>query len=158
VAPLGGDQIRKKCDEPAKMRREGCRRGAHIAARPVARGCGYEKLKPSPPMKLHRSLITLTFFSIIGPILGADVLANWKEHCAKCHGDDGKGDTKMGRKLSIADLTDPAVQAKFKDEDAIKAMKEGVNDKAGKVAMKPIENLAADDMPALVKFVRGLKK
>jgi cytochrome c553 len=119
---------------------------------------GNVTLIPSPPMKLHRSLLALTLVSIVGPILAADVLANWKEHCAKCHGDDGKGDTKMGRKLSIADLTDPAVQAKFTDEDALKAMKEGVNDKAGKVAMKPIENLAADEMPALVKFVRGLKK
>ena len=119
---------------------------------------GAAKLNSSPLMKLHRSLLALTLVSIVGPILAADVLANWKEHCAKCHGDDGKGDTKMGRKLSIADLTDPAVQAKFTDEAAIKAMKEGVNDKAGKVAMKPIENLAAEEMPALVKFVRGLKK
>jgi len=119
---------------------------------------GPVKLNLSPLMKLHRSLLTLTLVSIVGPILGADALANWKEHCAKCHGDDGKGDTKMGRKLSIADLTDPAVQAKFTDEAALKAMKEGVNDKAGKVAMKPIENLAAEEMPALVKFVRGLKK
>ena len=109
-------------------------------------------------MKSPRSLLALTLVGIVGPILGADVLANWKEHCAKCHGDDGKGDTKMGRKLSIADLTDPAVQAKFTDEAALKAMKEGVNDKAGKVAMKPVENLSAEDMPPLVKFVRGLKK
>jgi mono/diheme cytochrome c family protein len=109
-------------------------------------------------MKLPRTLLALALVSIAGPIIGADVLANWKEHCAKCHGDDGKGDTKMGRKLSIGDLTDPAVQAKFTDEAAGKAMKGGVNDKAGKVAMKPIEGLAADEISALVKFVRGLKK
>jgi cytochrome c553 len=109
-------------------------------------------------MKSKRSLLALAFIGIVAPLVAADVLANWKEHCAKCHGDDGKGDTKMGRKLSIADLTDPAVQAKFTDEAALKAMKDGVTDKAGKVAMKPIEGLPADEMPALVKFVRDLKK
>lgn len=89
---------------------------------------------------------------------GADAAANWKEHCSKCHGDTGKGDTKMGKKLSIADLTDPAVQAKFTDADAMKAMKEGIKDKSDKVAMKPIENVSEADMKALVAYVRTLKK
>lgn len=89
---------------------------------------------------------------------GADAAANWKEHCSKCHGDTGKGDTKMGKKLSIADLTDPAVQAKFTDEAAMKAMKEGIKDKSDKVAMKPIENVSEADMKALVAYVRTLKK
>jgi cytochrome c553 len=111
-------------------------------------------------MKLTRQLLAMVIAlaAIAGAALGADVLTNWKEHCAKCHGDDGKGDTKMGRKLSIADLTDASVQSKFTDEAAVKAMKEGVTDKAGKVAMKPIEGLSADEMQHLVKFVRGLKK
>lgn len=109
-------------------------------------------------MKLPSYILVLTIAAIAGPVVGADVLANWKEHCAKCHGDTGKGDTKMGRKLSIADLTDGAVQAKFTDEAAMKAMKEGVTDKAGKVTMKPVEGVSADEMQALVKHVRGLKK
>ena len=109
-------------------------------------------------MKPHRYLVPLTLIAVAGPIIGADVLTNWKEHCAKCHGDDGKGETKMGRKLSIRDLSDPGVQAKFTDEAALKAIKEGVTDKDGKVTMKPIEGLAADEMPALVKHVRGLVK
>lgn len=90
--------------------------------------------------------------------LGADVAANWKEHCAKCHGDTGKGDTKMGRKLSIADLTDAAVQAKFTDEEAVTAMTKGVNAKDGKVLMKPAENLSPEEIQALAAYVRTLKK
>ena len=109
-------------------------------------------------MKLYRCLIMLPFIAAAGTAIGADALTNWKEHCAKCHGDDGKGETKMGRKLSIADLTDAAVQSKFTDEAAMKAMKEGVTDKAGKVAMKPAEGLTDADMQELVKFVRTLKK
>lgn len=89
---------------------------------------------------------------------GADAASNWKEHCAKCHGDTGKGDTKMGRKLSVADLTDPAVQAKFTDEAALKAMKEGVKDKSDKQTMKPAENISEAEMKALVAHVRALKK
>ena len=27
----------------------------------------------------------------------ADVKENWTAHCAKCHGEDGKGETKMGK-------------------------------------------------------------
>ena len=89
---------------------------------------------------------------------GADAAANWSEHCAKCHGDDGKGQTKMGKKLSIADLTDAKVQAKFTDEEALKAMKEGVKDSSGKQTMKPIENITDADIQALIPLVRGLKK
>lgn len=109
-------------------------------------------------MKLTRLLLALPFAAAAGIAGGADALANWKEHCAKCHGDDGKGDTKMGRKLSIADLSDAKVQAKFTDADALKAMKEGIKDKAGKVAMKPAEGVSEDEMQALVTHVRGLKK
>ena len=88
----------------------------------------------------------------------ADAKTNWGEHCAKCHGDDGKGQTKMGKKLSIRDLSDAKVQAKFTDEEALKAMKVGVKDAAGKVTMKPIEGLSDAEMAALVPYVRAMKK
>lgn len=78
--------------------------------------------------------------------------------CAKCHGADGKGQTKMGQKLGIKDLTDPKVQAELKDEDAIKAIKEGVKDKEGKTLMKPMEGLSDDEIKALVQHIRNFKK
>ncbi len=88
----------------------------------------------------------------------ADGSTNWTDQCAKCHGADGKGETKMGRKLGILDLTDAKVQASFTDEDIVKAIKEGKKDKEGKLAMKAIEGLSDDDMKALVPVVRALKK
>jgi cytochrome c553 len=109
-------------------------------------------------MNTLQKIIALAAAGAALTAFGADAAANWKEHCAKCHGDTGKGDTKMGKKLSIADLTDPAMQAKFTDADALKAMKEGVKDKSDKQAMKPIENVSEDDMKALVAHVRTLKK
>lgn len=103
----------------------------------------------------------LTALLILGSALTAYAStpqANWEEQCAKCHGTDGKGQTKMGKKLKIADLTDPAEQAKFTDEQAVKAMKEGITDKSGKQVMKPVEGLSEDDMKALVPLVRALAK
>lgn len=110
------------------------------------------------PMKTHTVLIMLGLAGVSLAAWGADAAANWKEHCTKCHGDDGKGNTKMGRKLDIRDLSKADVQAKFTDADALKAMKEGLKDKDGKVSMKPAEGLSEDDMKALVGYVRGLKK
>jgi cytochrome c551/c552 len=50
------------------------------------------------------------------------------------------------------------VQANFTDEQALKAMKEGLTDKNGKTSMKAIEGLTDDDMKALIPIVRAFKK
>jgi cytochrome c553 len=88
----------------------------------------------------------------------ADVKENWEKQCLKCHGADGKGDTKMGKKLGIKDHSDAKVQAEMKDADAFKAIKEGLKDKEGKTLMKAAENLTDDQIKALVAYVRSLKK
>jgi cytochrome c553 len=87
----------------------------------------------------------------------ADVKENWEKSCAKCHGPDGKGDTKMGKKLEVKDFTDAKVQADMKDDAMLKAIKEGVKD-GEKIRMKPAEGLSDDEMKALVKYVRDFKK
>ena len=87
----------------------------------------------------------------------ADVKETWDKSCAKCHGPDGKGDTKMGKKLDIKDLTDAKVQGSLKDEEMFKAIKEGVKD-GEKTKMKAAEGLNDQDMQSLVKYVRTLKK
>src|SRR4051812_45784460 len=45
----------------------------------------------------------------------ADAKENWEKTCAKCHGPDGKGQTKMGQKMGIKDYTDAKVQIDLKD-------------------------------------------
>ena len=89
---------------------------------------------------------------------GADAKANWDANCVQCHGKTGNADTKMGKTLSVKDLTDAKVQADFTDEQAFKAMKEGLTDKNGKTTMKAIEGLTDDDMKALIPIVRAFKK
>ena len=87
----------------------------------------------------------------------ADVKENWDKNCAKCHGPDGKGDTKMGKKLEIKDFTDAKVQAALKDDAMFKAIKEGVKD-GEKTRMKAVEGLSDEEMKALVTYIRAFKK
>jgi cytochrome c553 len=87
----------------------------------------------------------------------ADVKETWDKSCKKCHGAEGKGDTTMGKKLEIKDLTDAKVQDSFKDDAAFKAIKEGVKD-GDKTRMKAIEGLSDDEIKAMVAYVRTLKK
>jgi cytochrome c553 len=91
-------------------------------------------------------------------VSAADAKAAFEKDCAKCHGADGKGDTKMGKKVGVKDYSDAKVQAELKDDAAAKAIKEGVKDKEGKVLMKPLEGASDDDIKALVAFMRGFKK
>jgi cytochrome c553 len=108
---------------------------------------------------MKRVLLLLTLLSNLSVAARAfDASAAWDDQCVKCHGKDGAGGTKMGKKLNIKDYTDAKVQADFTDEQAFKAIKEGTKDKGGKVRMKAVEGMADDDIKALVKFFRGLKK
>jgi mono/diheme cytochrome c family protein len=87
----------------------------------------------------------------------AEAKENWDNLCAKCHGADGKGQTKIGQKLGVKDFTDAKVQADLKDDAATKALKEGLKDADGKTLMKPFDTLTDDEIKALVAYVRGLK-
>src|SRR6266700_8196346 len=98
---------------------------------------------------------------VIGTVsLGAaDVQENWEKNCASCHGKDGKGETKAGRKADVKNLTDATYQASFTDEQMFKQIKEGMKDKNGKEKMKAFGGTLSDDeIKALLAFVRGLKK
>src|SRR5512141_74856 len=80
--------------------------------------------------KLIAAAVAVTFGAVM-VASAAEAKENWDKQCAKCHGPDGKGQTKMGQKLGIKDLTDAKVQAELKDDAAAKAIKEGLKDKDG---------------------------
>lgn len=88
----------------------------------------------------------------------APAAENWENHCAKCHGADGKGQTKVGKKLNLRDYTDPAVQAKLTDVEMTKAIVEGLKDDKGKERMKGYaEELSAEEIKDLVAYIRKFK-
>ena len=91
-------------------------------------------------------------------VRAADVKENWDKSCAKCHGTDGKGKTKMGEKLEVKDYTSAKVQEELKDDKMTKAIKDGVKD-GDKTKMKAFGDVLNDDeIKALVKFIRDFKK
>lgn len=109
-------------------------------------------------MKTPLKFLTLTLTMLTAIAVAAPVAENWENHCTKCHGADGKGQTKAGRKLKVRDYTDPAVQAEMKDDTMLKAIVEGVTDEKGKEVMKGYkEELSAEEMAELVTFIRKLK-
>jgi cytochrome c553 len=109
---------------------------------------------------MKKTILLLFIFTAAGlfSASAADTKDNWEKVCGKCHGPDGKGDTKMGQKLGIKDLTDAKLQAELKDDQAFKSIKEGIKDSEGKIKMKPAENISDDEIKALVQYVRTLKK
>ena len=90
-------------------------------------------------------------------VMAAEPSELWQKNCAKCHGADGKGETKMGAKMGIKDLTDAKYQGTFTDEQAFKAIKEGIKD-GDKTKMKAAEGLSDEEIKALVAKVRAYKK
>ena len=95
---------------------------------------------------------------VSAPVFAADAKANYNQHCAKCHGPDGKGQTRMGKQAGAKDYTDPKVQAEMDDAKAFKSIKEGqkVN---GKEAMKPFgDKLSDEEIKALIAYLRAFKK
>ena len=93
-------------------------------------------------MKMPKILLTtLALAASAAALSAADAQANWDKTCKACHGDDGKGATPMGKKLALKDFTDAKYQATFTDDQATKAIKEGIT-KDGSLKMKAFGALA----------------
>ncbi len=109
-------------------------------------------------MKRLAITIAILFAAALTQARAADAKETWEKDCSKCHGADGKGDTKMGKKLEVRDLTDPKVQASFTDEQALKSTKEGVKAE-GKTKMPAFaDKLSDDEIKAVVTYLRSFKK
>lgn len=118
------------------------------------------KHEPQHHKTMKKVILLVTLFGLAAALSAkaADAKDNWDNLCQKCHGAEGKGDTKMGQKLGCKDFTDAKVQADMKDDAATKAIKEGLKSPEDKTLMKPFDTLSDDEVKALVAYVRGLKK
>jgi cytochrome c553 len=99
--------------------------------------------------------VALAFSSVA--LLAEPAADIWSGQCAKCHGTDGAGKTKIGQKLKLKDYSDAKVQAELTDDAMLKAIKNGVTE-GGKERMKAFTDLSDDDAKALVAHIRTLKK
>lgn len=105
--------------------------------------------------------ITTAAFLLGGVLCGSatagNVTALWSINCAACHGKDGKGDTMMGHRLQIKDLTDAKVQAALTDDQATKDIKDGITEN-GRALMKGFGSKFSDEqIKDLVAHVRSFK-
>jgi len=110
---------------------------------------------------MKKLLVLCVSFLVAGLVssYAADAKEIYEKDCAKCHGADGKGKTKMGEKVGVKDYTDAKVQGEMKDEDMAKAIKEGVKEKGtDKTKMKAFADLSDADIKGLVKLIRDFKK
>jgi cytochrome c553 len=113
---------------------------------------------PRSIMKTLLSIASALAFSICAAA-AADAPANWGTLCASCHGKDGAGHTKAGKKLEVKDLTSAEYQKSFSDTDAFNSLKVGFKTPDGTEKMKSFaEKLSDDDIKALVAYVRAMAK
>lgn len=103
-------------------------------------------------------LLTVSAAAILlsaATVRAADGKALYNANCIKCHGDDGKGVTKLGKKLQIRDFTQAEVWNSFDDEDAFKAVKNGIK-KDGEVIMG--YKLPDEEIKAMIDYMKTLAK
>jgi cytochrome c6 len=81
----------------------------------------------------------------------------WSANCKKCHGDDGRGETAMGKRFAIRDYTDATVQESLTDEAIRAAIVNGKENEDGKRTMLAFGNrLSDEEVDTLVAYVRSL--
>jgi mono/diheme cytochrome c family protein len=85
----------------------------------------------------------------------ADGAALFKQHCALCHGKDGKANTPVAKKFGAKDLS----ASKTEDAEITRQIREGKRDEKGKQLMPPFaEKLSAEDITALVGTVKAFRQ
>jgi mono/diheme cytochrome c family protein len=103
-------------------------------------------------MKLFRiSFVVLVVLALALPVLAAeDGAALYKAKCSGCHAADGTG-SPMGKKLGAKPLGSADIQ-KLSDADIEKTIT------TGKGKMPAVKTLNAEQVKAVVTFVRSLAK
>jgi mono/diheme cytochrome c family protein len=84
----------------------------------------------------------------VAPIAAADGKAIFMKKCKKCHGPDGKADTKMGKKHKI-----DVIPGKLSKAKIVKIVKNGI----AKTKMKSFsKKLSAEEIDAVAGYVKTL--
>ncbi len=112
---------------------------------------------------MNRSSIVLAFGAVAllaAPAGAADkAQRTFNAKCASCHGENGKGDTKKGKEMKVADMTTAAWQKDNTDDKIKKAIESGVNETKDGVKKEMDaykDKLKPDQIDDLVKYIRTL--
>ena len=107
-------------------------------------------------MKIQITLLSIAAL-LATPAAFGDAAAIYAKSCASCHGKDGTGATKMGKKAGARDYTTAEGQ-KWSDEEGVKAILEGVKD-GDKTKMKGYTGKITEaEAKELVAYIRKFKK
>ncbi|HEV2763687.1 MAG TPA: c-type cytochrome [Pyrinomonadaceae bacterium] len=83
----------------------------------------------------------------------SETKALFDARCARCHGRDGRGRTKLGEMLEAPDLTD----ADWQKGVSVERMKTSIRDGKGQMPAFS-KKLSRGEIAALAAYVRGLAK
>jgi high-affinity iron transporter len=116
-----------------------------------------------------RTLAVMALVSLLLPVTSghaADATAGKQlsvKHCDRCHGDAGKGDGPMLKRLKAdvtpVDWTDKGAMARLKDADLTQVIKEG-GKTSGKSKIMPAfkDKLSESEVADMVAYIRSLAK
>lgn len=82
-----------------------------------------------------------------------DALELFVSNCARCHGDNGKGETALGVKLNTPDFT----TAKFHKNHNDKKLREAITNGEDKKMPAFGKKLSSEQIETLIKYVRTFK-
>jgi len=138
-----------------------------IAGLILARGRGITSLRAPLPMEAFvaraawRFLVPRAARAAVNPVpddpaVLQEALEHWADHCATCHGEDGSGDTSIGRRVypPVPDMRTARTQ-RLSDGELFYAIERGMP----WTAMPGWSNGTAEgghDSWALVRFIRHL--
>ncbi|MFT3869878.1 MAG: cytochrome c [Nibricoccus sp.] len=107
-------------------------------------------------LPIHTLFLIVLIGSVALPASAAGAGAElFVENCVRCHGEDGRGHTKMGRKLKIVDLTSATLQARLTPERVFDSITNGKPDARGNERMPAFgEKLSEADRRLLANYVK----
>lgn len=95
---------------------------------------------------MKKIVTALAALALATPVFANEGAEVFKSKCASCHGEDGKGKTKMGEKLGVKDLAGTKA-------DVVKVVTEGKPPKMQAYGGK----LSDAQIKAVADHVKGLK-
>lgn len=114
-------------------------------------------MKTNPRSLLFPIVAVAGLLAAAPALTAADAAEVWTKNCASCHGKDGSGDTRMGKKLNAKDYRDPKVNDAITDAAALKAIRSGVVENGKEVMKSFADKVSDDEAKALVTYLRTFK-